>query len=179
MKSVKEIQKEAFKAMSEKFGYKNALQAPRLVKVIIATGTGSGMKRDRNKNDLVVDRLSKITGQKPSIRAAKKSVASFKIRTGDPIGVMVTLREAKMFAFLDKFIHIALPRTKDFRGLEPKSIDDIGNATFAVREHTIFPEATDEELKDVFGMSLTIVTTAKTKEEAKMFFEILGIPFKK
>ncbi len=179
MQSVKEIQKEAYKSMAGTFGYKNLLQAPRLVKVIIATGTGSGMKKDRNKNDFVLDRLSKITGQKPAIRAAKKSVASFKIRTGDPIGVVVTLRGKSMFAFLDKFIHIALPRTKDFRGLESKSIDDIGNVTFAIREHTIFPEAVDEELKDVFGMSITIVTTAKTKGEAKVFFENLGIPFKK
>lgn len=179
MQSVKEIQKQAYVSMAKVFGYKNSLQSPRLVKVIIATGTGSGMKKDRNKNDLVLDRLAKITGQKPSIRPAKKSVASFKIRTGDPVGVMVTLREARMYAFMDKFIHIALPRTKDFRGLDPKSIDDIGNVTFAIREHTIFPEATDEELKDVFGMSVTIVTTAKTKEEAKMFFECLGIPFKK
>ena len=165
--------------MSKDFSYKNALQAPRLVKIIIAVGTGSGMKRDRNRNDLVIDRLAKITGQKPTIRPAKKSIASFKIREGDPVGVMVTLREARMLAFMDKFIHIALPRTKDFRGLDPKSIDDIGNVTFAIREHTIFPEAADEDLKDVFGMSLTIVTTAKTKAEAKAFLEVLGIPFKK
>lgn len=179
MQSVKEIQKQAYESMSKTFGYKNRLQAPRLVKVVIATGTGSGMKKDRNKNTFVTDRLAKITGQKPAIRQAKKSIASFKIRTGDEVGAVVTLRGAIMYAFLDKFIHIALPRTKDFRGLDPKSIDSIGNVTFAIREHTIFPEAADEELKDVFGMAITIVTTAKTKDEAKVFFENLGIPFKK
>lgn len=179
MQSVKEIQKNSFSQMSKTFGYKNVMQAPKLVKVVIATGTGSGMKKDRNKNTFVVDRLSKITGQKPAIRQAKKSIASFKIREGDEVGAVVTLRGSGMYAFLDKFIHVALPRTKDFRGLDSKSIDNIGNVTFAIREHTIFPEAADEELKDVFGMSVTIVTTAKTRDEAKAFFEMIGIPFKK
>lgn len=179
MQTVKEIQKKAYDVLAKTFGYKNRMQAPKLVKVIIATGTGSGMKRDRNKNEFVVGRLAKITGQKPTIRQAKKSIASFKIRQGDEVGVMVTLRGSRMYSFLDKFIHIALPRTKDFRGLDPKSIDNIGNVTFAIREHTIFPETSDEELKDVFGMSITIVTTAKSKEEAKAFLTELGIPFKK
>lgn|SRR5574343_398431 len=179
MQSVKEIQKKAYDLLAKTFGYKNKMQAPKLVKVVIASGTGSGMKRDRNKNDFVVDRISKITGQKPAIRQAKKSIASFKIRQGDEVGVMVTLRGDKMYSFLDKFIHIALPRTKDFRGLPDTSIDSIGNVTFAVREHTIFPETADEELKDVFGMSVTIVTTAKSREEAKAFLTELGIPFKK
>lgn len=179
MQSVKEIQKTAYDKMAKEFGYKNKLQAPKLVKIVVATGTGSGMKRDRNRNDLVLDRLAKITGQKPAIRQAKKSIASFKIRQGDEVGVVVTLRGFRMYSFLDKFIHVALPRTKDFRGLETKSIDDIGNVTFAIREHTIFPETSDEDLKDVFGLSLTIVTTAKSREEAKTFLEILGLPFKK
>jgi large subunit ribosomal protein L5 len=179
MQSVKEIQKKAYEVLAKTFGYKNKMQAPRLVKVVIASGTGSGMKRDRNKNDFVVDRLSKITGQKPAIRQAKKSIASFKIRQGDEVGTMVTLRGDRMYSFLDKFIHIALPRTKDFRGLDDKSIDSMGNVTFAIREHTIFPETSDEELKDVFGMSVTIVTTAKDKKESKAFLEIIGIPFKK
>ena len=179
MQSVKEIQKKAYEILSKTFGYKNKMQAPKLVKVVIASGTGSGMKRDRNKNEFVTDRLSKITGQKPAIRQAKKSIASFKIRQGDEVGTMVTLRGERMYSFLDKFIHIALPRTKDFRGLEDKSIDSMGNVTFAIREHTIFPETSDEELKDVFGMSVTIVTTAKDKKEAKAFLEIIGIPFKK
>lgn len=179
MQSVKEIQKKAYEILAKTFGYKNKMQAPKLVKVVIASGTGSGMKRDRNKNEFVTDRLSKITGQKPAIRQAKKSIASFKIRQGDEVGTMVTLRGERMYSFLDKFIHIALPRTKDFRGLEDKSIDSMGNVTFAIREHTIFPETSDEELKDVFGMSVTIVTTAKDKKEAKAFLEIIGIPFKK
>lgn len=179
MQSVKEIQKMAYDKLAKEFGYKNQMQAPKLVKVVVSSGTGSGMKRDRNRNDLVMDRLAKITGQKPAIRQAKKSIASFKIRQGDQVGVTVTLRGLRMFAFLDKFIHVALPRTKDFRGLEVKSIDDIGNVTFAIREHTIFPETSDEDLKDVFGMSITIVTTAKNRTEAKAFLDLIGLPFKK
>ncbi len=106
-------------------------------------------------------------------------MATFKIRQGDPVGVMVTLRGARMQAFFDKLINVALPRTKDFRGIERKIVDAIGNLTLAVKEHTIFPETGDEELKDVFSMGITIVTTAKTRDEALAFFELLGMPFKK
>lgn len=179
MKLSKEIEKTAYEKMKAKFGYKNQMAAPRLSKIVISSGTGSGIKRDKNRNDLVLNRLAKITGQKASVRAAKKSVASFKIRTGDPIGTVVTLRGAHMHAFLDKLINIALPRTKDFRGIDNKIVDNIGNMTLALREHTIFPETGDEELKDVFGMGVTIVTTAKTRPEALAFFELLGMPFKK
>jgi large subunit ribosomal protein L5 len=155
------------------------MSAPRLVKVVVATGTGSAVKRDKNRNDFVVGRLAKITGQKPSLRSAKKSIASFKIRTGDPVGVMVTLRGARMYSFIDKLINVAIPRTKDFRGIEQKIVDNIGNLTMSIKEHTIFPEAGDEELKDVFGLAITLVTTAKTKKEALEFFKLIGIPFKK
>ncbi len=116
--------------------------------------------------------------QKPTTRSAKKSVASFKLREGDPIGVTVTLRGARMYSFLDKLLNVALPRTKDFRGIDKKIVDDIGNLTMPIREHSIFPETGDEELKDVFGMAVTIVTTAKTKPEATKFFELIGVPFK-
>ena len=177
--SVVEKQKESFKTLSKEFGYKNIMAAPHLVKVTISVSTGSAMKRDKKRNDIVLDRLSKITGQKATIRKAKISVASFKTREGDPIGVAVTLRGARMFGFLDKVFNVALPRTKDFRGLNRTSVDDIGNMTFGIKEHTIFPEIKDEELKDVFGMAITLGTTAKTKEEATKFFELIGIPFKK
>ena len=173
------LEKEAFSALKGQFGYKNKMAAPRLVKIVLSSGTGTGMKKDRNKNDFIIDRIAKITGQKPALRSAKKSVASFKLREGDPIGVVVNLRGKRMYGFFDKLINVAIPRTKDFRGLETKIVDDIGNMTMAVREHTIFPEVADEELKDVFGFAITIVTTAKTREEGLEFFKYLGIPFKK
>ncbi len=177
--SVQDKQKESFKVLSKEFGYKNIMAAPHLVKVTISVATGSAMKRDKKVNDFVLDRLSKITGQRPTVRKAKMSVASFKTREGDPIGVAVTLRGARMFGFLDKVFNVALPRTKDFRGVNRTSVDNIGNMTFGVKEHTIFPEIKDEELKDIFGMAITLGTTAKTKEEAIKFFELIGVPFKK
>jgi len=179
METIKQKEKKAYSKLKTKYGYKNPMAAPHLVKVIVASGTGSGIKRNKDYNKLVSERLAKITGQKPATRSAKKSVASFKTRIGDPIGVMVTLREARMYGFLDKLINVAIPRTKDFRGIERKIVDDIGNLTMSIKENTIFPETGDEELKDVFGMAVTIVTTAKTKPEATEFFELLGVPFKK
>ncbi|MBY0328868.1 50S ribosomal protein L5 [Patescibacteria group bacterium] len=161
------------------FGYKNTMAAPRMLKVVVSSGTGSGMKKDREKNNLVADRLMRITGQKPTLRVAKQSVASFKIREGDPIGLTVTLRGARMNHFLDKLIHIALPRTKDFRGIDRKVVDSIGNMTIGIKEHSIFPEASDEDLRDVFGLAITLVSSAKNKTEALAYFEHLGIPFKK
>lgn len=178
MKIIKEKESNTAKSMAG-FTYKNSISAPHLTKISISVGTGSGMKKDREKNTLVADRLAKITGQKPSLRAAKKSVAGFKSREGDPVGLMVTLRGARMYHFFDKLIHIALPRTKDFRGIDPKSVDTIGNMTIGIKEHTIFPETADEDLRDVFGLAITIGTTAKNKEEALAFFNHIGIPFKK
>jgi large subunit ribosomal protein L5 len=178
MKIVKEKELNTAKELSS-FKYKNAISAPRLTKITISSGTGSGMKTDREKNNTVSDRLAKITGQKPSLRAAKKSVAGFKTREGDPVGLVVTLRGARMYHFMDKLINIALPRTKDFRGIDPKSVDSVGNMTLGIKEHTIFPETADEDLRDVFGMAITIGTTAKNKEEALAYFTHIGIPFKK
>lgn len=178
MKIVKEKESNTAKTLAH-FGYKNAISAPHLVKVTVSSGTGSGMKKDREKNTVVADRLAKITGQKPSLRAAKKSVAGFKSRQGDPVGLMVTLRGARMYHFVDKLIHIALPRTKDFRGIDPKAVDSMGNITIGIKEHTIFPETSDEDLRDVFGLAVTITTSAKNKDEALAFFTHLGIPFKK
>lgn len=179
METVKQKEKKSYDVLKPKYGYKNIMAAPHLLKVVVSVGTGSGVKRDKDRNDFIMDRLSKITGQKPATRGAKKSISSFKIRTGDQIGVMVTLRGTRMYGFLDKLINVAIPRTKDFRGLERKIVDNIGNLTMSIKEHTIFPETGDEELKDVFGMGITLVTTAKTKEEATDFFEMIGIPFKK
>lgn len=179
METVKQKEKKSFNTLKTKYGHKNVMSSPHLVKVVVASGTGSGVKRNKDFNKLVIDRLSKITGQKPATKSAKKSIASFKIRQGDPVGVMVTLRGARMYGFLDKLINVAIPRTKDFRGIDRKIVDNIGNLTMSIKEHTIFPETGDEELKDVFGLSVTIVSTAKNKEEATDFFEQIGIPFKK
>lgn len=179
IKTTKQKAEASFDTLKGTFGYKNKLAAPKLTKVVVSVATGTMMKKDRHRNDLVMDRLTKITGQKPAIRKAKKSVATFKTRTGDAIGVAVTLRGKRMYDFLDKVLNISLPRTKDFRGLNPNSLDNIGNMTFGIKEHTIFPEIKDEEIKDVFGMAITMVTTAKGKEEAKAFFDLIEIPFKK
>ena len=136
-------------------------------------------EKDKNKNDAIGERLAKITGQKGALRGAKQSVSSFKVRQGDPIGIVVTLRGKRMFAFLEKLINVALPRTKDFRGINRNAVDNVGNLTIGVKEHTIFPETADEDIRDIFGLSITLVSTAKNKKEGTTFFELLGIPFKK
>lgn len=177
--NIKEKEALAFERMKGEFGYKNTMAAPKLKKLVINVGTGTLLKKDKNKNDFISDRLAKITGQKPAQRGAKKSIASFKIRQGDPIGIVVTLRGKMMYAFIEKLINIALPRTKDFRGIPRNIVDDIGNMTMGIKEHTIFPETADEDIKDVFGFAITIVSSAKTKKEGFTFFEMIGIPFKK
>ena len=155
------------------------MAAPRMKKIVVNTGTGTAIKKDKNKNEAIMERLAKIAGQKGALRGAKKSVASFKIRQGDPIGIVLTLRGSRMYTFLEKLINVALPRTKDFRGISRKAVDDIGNLTIGIREHTIFPETADEDIRDVFGLSITLVSTAKTQKEGLTFFELLGVPFKK
>ena len=177
--TVKEKENETFNKMKSVFHYKNAMAAPHLTKAVLNVGTGTAIKKDKNKNDAIADRLAKITGAKAAFRGAKKSIASFKVRQGDPIGIVVTLRGKRMFAFLEKLINVALPRTKDFRGINRKAVDNVGNLTIGVKEHTIFPETADEDIRDVFGMSITLVSSAKNKKEGIAFFELLGIPFKK
>lgn len=164
----------SFDTLKEVFGYKNKMQAPKLVKVVISTGTGK--VKDKKKVELIQDRIARITGQKTSPRGAKKSIATFKVRQGDTVGYQVTLRGARMFDFMDKLVHIALPRSRDFRGISPKVIDAMGNMTIGLKEHTIFPEASDENLSDVFGLAITIVSTAKGKKEADAFYRHLGVP---
>ena len=176
-----ELNKESFKGLKEKFGdkypMKNPMQAPMLSKIVISTGTGS--VKDKKKTELIADRLARITGQKPAPRSSKKSIASFKVREGDLVGYQVTLRGKRMCDFIDRLVHIALPRTKDFRGISKTAVDEMGNYTLGIKEHTIFPETSDEDLKDVFGFGLTIVTTSKKKEETLAFLEYLGFTFKK
>lgn len=177
VKNTYELNKDSFNGLKGKFEYKNPMQAPRLVKLVISTGTGS--VKDKKKIELIADRLAKITGQKPAKRASKKSIASFKVRQGDLVGYQVTLRGKRMCDFIDKLVHIALPRTKDFRGITKTAVDQMGNYTLGIKEHTIFPETSDEDLKDVFGFGMTVVTTSNNKAETLAFMEYLGFPFKK
>lgn len=172
-----EKQKSAYDSLKGEFGYKNVMASPRLEKIVISSGVGKA--RDKNRSALVADRLARITGQKAAPRAARKSIASFKLREGEVVGFQVTLRGKRMYEFLDKLIHIALPRTRDFRGLNASSIDQMGNYTLGIRENSIFPETSEEDLKDVFGFSITLVSTAKDKKEAEAFYRHLGLPLKK
>lgn len=164
----------SFETLKGAFGYTNRMQAPKLVKVVISTGTGK--IKDKKKVELIQDRIARITGQKSAPRGAKKSIATFKLRKGDVIGYQVTLRGARMYDFLDKLNHIALPRSRDFRGISPKTIDAMGNITIGIKEHTIFPETSDENLSDVFGLAITIVSSAKSKKEADAFYRHIGVP---
>ncbi len=174
---VKEIEKTLFEKFKEKFAYSSSMQSPKILKVVVSAGTGSF--KDPNKKDVVIDRLAKITGQYPKYNKARKSIATFKLREGQIIAYQVTLRGERAYNFVDKLIHIALPRTRDFRGLSRDAVDEQGNFTIGIKEHTIFPETSDEELKNVFGLGVTIVTNLNTKEEAIEYLESIGMPLKK
>lgn len=175
--NTKEKQVKAFDHLKESQDYKNIMQVPKFTKVVINVGIGS--LKDKKKIEVIVDRLTKISGQKPALRGSKKSIAAFKVRQGDPVGLTVTLRGSRMFAFIDKLVLVAFPRTKDFRGLTKKGIDEMGNYSIGIKENTIFPETSDEDLKDVFGMTITVGTTATNKKEAEAFLSYMGFPFKK
>ena len=177
MELIQEKQKSAFKTLKETFGYKNTMETPKITKVIVSVGTGSN--KDKKKNEVIADRLAKITGQKPAVRASKKSIATFKVREGDPVGCQVTLRGSRMHDFINRLIHVALPRTKDFKGIKVEAIDEVGNYTLGMKEHSVFPETADEDIKDVFGLAVTIVTTSKDPKETLAYLTHLGFPFKK
>ena len=170
------VQHKTFEALKGAQGYTSVMQAPKVVKVVVSTGIGA--VKDKKRQEFIMGRLARITGQKPAPRAAKQSVATFKIRTGDVVGLQITLRGARAEAFLAKLIHVVFPRTKDFRGLSPKAIDEMGNITLGIREHTVFPETADEDAKDVFGLAVTIATTAKNKTEAESYLRHIGLPLK-
>jgi len=176
-KTIQELNKDSFKALKEKLGLKNPMQAPKLLKVVV--GTGFGSVKDKKKIELIENRISRITGQKPALRKAKKAIATFKTRVGDPLAYHVTLRGPRMCQFMDRLINIALPRTKDFRGLPRTAVDAMGNYTIGVKEHVIFAETSDEDLKDVFGMGITLVTTSHDKKTTLAFLEYLGLPLKR
>jgi large subunit ribosomal protein L5 len=176
MNATAKKQNKTYEALKGDFGYKSIMQTPKLVKIVVSTGVGS--IKDKKKTEGIVERLTKITGQAPAVRNTKKSIANFKTRIGDLSGYQVTLRGARMQSFYDKLVHVVLPRVKDFRGIRPTSIDEMGNITVGFKEHTVFPETSDEDAKDVFGLSVTIVSSAKNQKEALAFFKHIGIPFK-
>lgn len=178
MELVQDKQKKAFDALKGEFGWKNSMQVPRVEKVIISVGVGRSAK-EKGKLELIADRLAKITGQKPVTRGAKKAISTYKTRIGDPVGYQVTLRGTRARDFLNRLLHIALPRTKDFKGIGTGSIDEMGNYTLGIKEHSVFPETADEDIKDIFGLAVTIVTTAENKKEAQAYLTQLGFPFKK
>jgi large subunit ribosomal protein L5 len=164
------------KAMTEKFGYTNALQVPRLDKIVINMGVGEATQ-DKKKVDIAAAEMELIAGQKPVIAKAKKSVAQFKLREGMPIGCKVTLRRERMYEFLDRFITIALPRVRDFRGLNPKSFDGRGNYACGLKEQLVFPEISYDKIDKVRGMDIIVTTTAKTDDEARELLRLFGFPF--
>ena len=165
-------------ALVERFGYSSVMQAPRLVKVTVNMGCGDA-KQDSKVLDAAAEQLGTITGQKPSIRRARKSIAQFKVREGMPVGVAVTLRNERAYEFLDRLMSIAIPRIRDFRGLSPRSFDGRGNYSMGVREQIIFPEIDYDEIDHVRGLDITITTTAASDEESFALLEAFGMPFSK
>lgn len=176
--------KEAVPEMMKKFGHKNRMAVPKIEKVVVNTGFGrqiGGKTTEEQKKitDFIAGELSLICGQRPIITRARKSIASFKIREGMALGAKTTLRGRRMIDFLERLIHLTLPRTRDFRGITPESVDKQGNLTIAIKEHIAFPEILPEKAKSIFGLEITVVTTAKTREEGLELLRLLGFPIKK
>ncbi|KYH28823.1 MULTISPECIES: 50S ribosomal protein L5 [Clostridium] len=167
---------EVVPALMEKFGYKNIMEVPKLEKVVVNMGVGEAKDNSKVLESAVAD-LQQITGQKPVVTRAKKSVANFKVRQNMPIGCKVTLRKDKMFEFVDKLMNVALPRVRDFRGVSSKSFDGRGNYALGIKEQIIFPEIEYDKIDKVRGMDVIFVTTAKTDEEARELLRYLGMPF--
>jgi large subunit ribosomal protein L5 len=169
-------QEEILPSLVQKFGYSSPMEAPRLVKITLNMGVGEA-KQDSNMLDAATEQLATIAGQRPNVRRARKSIASFKVREGMPVGVSVTLRRARMWEFLDRLCSVAVPRIRDFRGLNPRSFDGRGNYSMGIREQLIFPEIDYDSIDQVRGLDVTITTTAKTDEEAFELLLALGMPF--
>jgi large subunit ribosomal protein L5 len=165
------------KTLAEQFGYKNRMQIPVLDKIVINMGIGEGVA-DRKKVDSAAADLALIAGQKAVITKARKSIATYKVRAGQAIGCKVTLRKARMYEFLDRLINIALPRVRDFRGLSPKSFDGRGNYTLGIKEHIVFPEIDYDKAADVWGMDITVCTTASSDDEARALLTAFNFPFR-
>jgi len=167
--------KEVIPAMKKEFGYKNDLAVPRVQKLIVNAGVGKSLDNKKLLDQVVAD-LAAITGQKPVLKLAKKSISSFKIREGIPVGVAVTLRGERMYEFLDRLISVAVPRIRDFRGLSADSFDGHGNYSIGIREHIVFPEINTDSVTSIFGLQITVVTNAGTDREAKSLLTLLGFP---
>ena len=170
--------KEVVPAMQAEFGYKNKLAVPKIDKVSVNVGIGR-ITKDQKLVDFIKKNLTLIVGHKITERPAKKAIAAFKTREGMIVGLSVTLRGARMYDFLAKLINVALPRTRDFRGINPKSVDAKGNLTLGLKEHIVFPEIIGEEVSNIFGFEVSIATTAETREEGLELLKLFGVPFKK
>ncbi|EOD01002.1 50S ribosomal protein L5 [Caldisalinibacter kiritimatiensis] len=170
--------KEVIPALMEKFKYDNIMEVPKLEKIVINMGIGDA-KENPKSFEAAIEELALISGQKPAVTRAKKSVSNFKIREGMPVGCKVTLRGERMYHFLDKLVNIALPRVRDFRGVSPTAFDGRGNYALGIKEQLIFPEIEYDKVDRVRGMDIIVVTTAKTDEEARELLALLGMPFKK
>jgi len=183
MRLMEKYKKEVTPKMMEKFGYKSPMAVPRIEKIVVNSGFGrqiSGKTSSEREKVIknIVDTLALITGQKPTLRKARKSISSFKLRKGQPVGAKVTLRKKKMYDFLEKLILLVLPRMRDFKGIPLKSVDKEGNLTLGFKEYSPFPEVTLEKEKGVFGLEVTVVTTAKTQDEGIELLRLLGLPIK-
>ena len=171
-------EKKVMPLLMKEFGYKNPMQVPKLVKIVLNMGVGEATQNIRIL-DAAVEELALIAGQRPVIRRAKKSIAAFKLRAGMPIGCKVTLRRDRMYDFFDRLVNFALPRVRDFKGVSDEAFDGRGNYTLGIKEHIIFPEIDYDKIDKVKGMNITFVTTAKTDEEGKSLLEKLGLPFRR
>ncbi|MEQ1499083.1 MAG: 50S ribosomal protein L5 [Novosphingobium sp.] len=167
---------EIAKAMTEKFGYKNVMEVPKIEKITLNMGVGEG-SQDKKKVTTAAEEMALISGQKPVITKAKKSIAQFKLREGMPIGCKVTLRRERMYEFLDRLVTVAMPRIRDFRGLNPKSFDGRGNYAMGLKEQIIFPEISYDQIEKVRGMDIIVTTSAKTDDEARELLRLFGFPF--
>lgn len=169
--------KEVVLSLMKKFGYKNVMEVPRLEKIVINIGVGDAIQ-NLKLLDAAMAELSMVSGQRPMVRRAKKSISNFKLKAGMPIGCMVTLKKARMYEFFDRLVNVAIPRVRDFRGTSPKSFDGRGNYTLGIREQIIFPEVDYDKVQKIRGMNISIITTAKTDEEAYQLLKALGMPFR-
>lgn len=178
MSGLKETyQTDLMPALTKEFSYTSPMEVPRLEKIVLNMGLGEAIQNIKVL-DAAVEELTLIAGQRPVVTRARKSIASFKLREGMPIGCMVTLRKGMMYEFFDKLVNVALPRVRDFRGLSDKSLDGRGNFTLGIKEHIIFPEIEYDKIDKIKGLNITIVTTAKTDEEGKALLKMMGMPFK-
>jgi len=169
--------KEVVLSLMKKFGYKNVMEVPCLEKIVINIGVGDAIQ-NLKLLDAAMAELSMVSGQRPMVRRAKKSISNFKLKAGMPIGCMVTLKKARMYEFFDRLVNVAIPRVRDFRGTSPKSFDGRGNYTLGIREQIIFPEVDYDKVQKIRGMNISIITTAKTDEEAYQLLKALGMPFR-